>query len=78
MVRRVGGLADGVGRRDRFVYEPYHAEPLLGAALRDSVFRQPLEWTRMRRNAMRQDWSWERSVERYLEVYQRALAGVAA
>jgi glycogen synthase len=31
----------------------------------------------MRRNAMRQDWSWERSVERYLDVYQRALAAAA-
>jgi glycogen synthase len=28
----------------------------------------------MRRNAMARDFGWERSVERYLEVYQRALA----
>jgi glycogen synthase len=28
----------------------------------------------MQRNAMRQDWGWERSVERYLEVYRRAIS----
>ena len=80
VVRRVGGLADTVSDgATGFVFEPYHAEPLLGAALRGlDCYASPLEWTRMRRNAMRQDWSWERSVERYLEVYQRALAGVAA
>jgi starch synthase len=80
VVRRVGGLADTVSDgATGFVFEPYHPEPLLGAALRGlDCYASPLEWARMRRNAMRQDWGWERSVERYLEVYQRALAGAAA
>jgi starch synthase len=59
-----------------FVFEPYHAEPLLGAALRGmDCYANPDEWARMRRNAMGRDFSWERSVERYLDVYQRALVG---
>ncbi len=80
VVRRVGGLADTVSDgATGFVFEPYHAEPLLGAALRGlDCYANSLEWARMRRNAMRQDWGWERSVERYIEVYQRALAGAAA
>lgn len=80
VVRRVGGLADTVSDgATGFVFEPYHAEPLLGAALRGlDCYASPVEWARMRRNAMRQDWSWERSVERYAEVYQRALDGAAA
>lgn len=77
VVRRVGGLADTVEDGvTGFVFEPYHAEPLLGAALRGlDCYANPDEWSRMRRNAMGRDFSWERSVERYLDVYQRALAG---
>ena len=80
VVRRVGGLADTVSDGETgFVFEPYHAEPLLGAALRGlDCYASPLEWGRMRRNAMQQDWGWERSVERYVQVYRRALAGAEA
>jgi starch synthase len=76
VVRRVGGLADTVSDgATGFVFEPYHAEPLLGAALRGlDCYANPPEWARMQRNAMRQDWGWERSVERYLEVYRRAIS----
>jgi starch synthase len=57
-----------------FVFEPYQPEPLLGAVLRgmDCYANEP-EWRRMRRNAMGCDFGWERSVERYLDVYRRAL-----
>ncbi len=75
VVRRVGGLADTVeDGLTGFVFEPYHADPLLGAALRGlDCYDNPPEWARLRRNAMTSDFSWERSVERYLEVYRRAL-----
>ena len=75
VVRRVGGLADTVeDGLTGFVFEPYHADPLLGAALRGlDCYDNPPEWELMRRNAMRSDFGWERSVERYLEVYRRAL-----
>ncbi len=75
VVRRVGGLADTVSDGvTGFVFEAYHAEPLLGAALRGLDCYRSEEWTRMRRNAMGRDFSWERSVERYLEVYERVVA----
>jgi starch synthase len=76
VVRRVGGLADTVEDGvTGFVFEPYHAEPLLGAVLRgiDCYANQP-EWARLLHNAMGCDFGWERSVERYLEVYRGALA----
>jgi starch synthase len=75
VVRRVGGLADTVeDGLTGFVFEPYHADALLGAALRGlDCYDNPAEWALMRRNAMGRDFSWERSVERYLEVYRRAL-----
>lgn len=76
VVRRVGGLADTVEDGvTGFVFEPYQPAPLLGAALRAlDCYANSAEWSRMRRNAMARDFGWERSVERYLEVYRRALA----
>jgi len=75
IVRRVGGLADTVADGvTGFVFEPYEAEPLLGAVLRGiDCYSNAAEWDRMRHNAMGCDFGWERSVERYLEVYRRAL-----
>ena len=80
VVRRVGGLADTVDDGvTGFVFEPYHTEPLMGAVLRGlDCYATPPEWDRMRRNAMEREFGWERSVERYLEVYRRALARPAA
>lgn len=75
VVRRVGGLADTVDDGvTGFVFEPYHADALLGAALRGvDCYANRSEWTRLQKNAMSRDFSWERSVERYLEVYRLAL-----
>jgi starch synthase len=75
VVRRVGGLADTVEDGvTGFVFEPYHAEPMVGAVLRGlDCYANPPEWSRLRHNAMGRDFGWERSVERYLDVYRRAL-----
>lgn len=76
VVRRVGGLADTVEDGvTGFVFEPYEAEPLLGAVLRGiDAYGNASEWERLRQNAMGCDFGWERSVERYLDVYRRAIA----
>ena len=80
VVRRVGGLADTVeDGTTGFVFDEYGAEPLLGAALRAlDAWRNPEERDRLRREAMGRDFSWERSVERYLSVYRRVLSGELA
>lgn len=77
VVRRVGGLADTVEDGvTGFVFDEYRPEPLLGAALRAlDAWSDPYERRRLRCEAMRRDFSWERSVERYLGVYRRVLAG---
>lgn len=83
IVRRVGGLADTVvpfdgsnrGRATGFDFQ--EASP---RALRDAVrwaqacYHDPLLWTDLARNGMSQDWSWERSATRYVDVYQDAVA----
>lgn len=76
IVRRVGGLADTVEDGvTGFVFAPYEAEPLFGAALRGvDCYANPFEWHRMVRTAMARDFSWGRSVRSYLEVYRRVVA----
>jgi starch synthase len=80
VVRRVGGLADTVeDGATGFVFDHYGAEPLFGAALRAlDAWSNPVERHRLRHEAMRRDFSWERSVERYLSLYQRVLTGELA
>ncbi len=76
VVRRVGGLADTVEDGvTGFVFGPYQPESLVGAALRGlDCYGNASEWNRIRRNAMAQDFGWERSVEQYLDVYRAAVA----
>jgi starch synthase len=77
VVRRVGGLADTVEDAvTGFVFDEYRAEPLVGAALRAlDAWTDPLERRRLMGNAMARDFSWERSVEQYLEIYRQVLSG---
>lgn len=79
LVRRVGGLADTVDQGvTGFIFDGYHAEPLVGAALRAlDLYARPEEWQIMMREAMARDFSWERSVAQYADVYCRALDGAA-
>ncbi len=76
IVRRVGGLVDTVEDGvTGFVFDPYEAAPLVGAALRGiDTYYNPPEWTRMIRTAMQRDFSWERSVAAYLDVYRDVVA----
>jgi starch synthase len=80
VVRRVGGLADTVDDGvTGFVFDGYGPEPLLGAALRGlDAWSDPVERRRLRGAAMHRDFGWERSVERYLDLYRRVLAGELA
>jgi starch synthase len=80
IVRRVGGLYDTVipydgGNREwatGFGFDA--ADP---AALRNTVlwaqqcYRDPHLWTQIARNGMKRDFSWWRSAEKYIDVYQR-------
>jgi starch synthase len=85
IVRSVGGLADSVvdadpqnlphGTATGFCFTDYSAEALMQAIERALVlYGNKLEWTRLVRAGMNQDWSWRNSALQYVRVYERAIA----
>ena len=78
IARRVGGLADTIEDGvTGFLFDEYDAGAFERCAFRAlGQFLRPGEWTAMMREAMARDFSWERSVAAYAEVYRRVVATV--
>lgn len=83
IVRATGGLKDTV--RDYtvepdgegFVFEAATPDALAESILRAlEAFKDRRRWAGLQRRGMKRDFSWARSAGRYLELYQRAIAGV--
>ncbi|HEU5170267.1 MAG TPA: glycogen/starch synthase [Gemmatimonadales bacterium] len=76
IARRVGGLADTIEDGvTGFLFDAYDAEALEAAAFRAlDAFANTARWTAMMRDAMARDFSWERSVAAYTDVYRRVAA----
>jgi len=76
IVRDVGGLSDTVEDEvTGFAFEPYTPEAFQEATFRAlDRFRHPSRWQAIVRQGMASDFSWERSVATYIDVYRRALA----
>ncbi|MDX1643308.1 MAG: glycogen synthase [Thermoanaerobaculia bacterium] len=81
IVRATGGLADSVepwdGERGTgFVFEHFTADGLAWALDRAlTVFRDRDAWRRLMTNGMRRDFSWQRQVGAYADLYRRLAAG---
>jgi starch synthase len=80
IVRHVGGLADTVDDDvTGFAFDPYTPEAFQEATFRAlDCFGHPTKWQTIMREGMARDFSWERSVATYLEMYRRAVARAAA
>ena len=76
LVRRVGGLADTVHDGvTGFVFNEFSASAFAEAIARAIVaFRDRDQWFRMMRDAMARDFGWERSEERYRDLYRTVLS----
>jgi starch synthase len=76
IVRHVGGLADTVEDEvTGFAFDPYTPDAFQEATFRAlDTFQHPSRWQAIMRQGMARDFSWERSVATYLEVYRRAVA----
>ena len=82
VVRAVGGLADTVvdysptsGTGTGFVFEAYDAMALYTALVRAvEIYRHRDIWHQLQIRCMQQDFSWENSARKYVELYMRARA----
>jgi len=82
VVRKTGGLADSVFDPEEtdktpngFVFEEYSVEALWTAMTRAmTAYQDRTLWKKLMRRGMSLDFSWQHSVQRYLELYRRALA----
>jgi starch synthase len=76
VVRHVGGLADTVDDGvTGFAFDPYTPEAFEEATFRAlDCFTHSSKWQTIMRQGMARDFSWERSVATYLDVYRRAVA----
>ena len=82
VVRHTGGLADSVepydlqrGTGAGVVFNDFDAPALVWALSQAlDLYRQPPHWTRMMRNGMQRDFSWEHRVREYIELYRRLAA----
>jgi starch synthase len=81
VVRATGGLEDTVvpfdpatGEGNGFKFTSYGARNLL-QAIRQAVrtFRDSSLWRQLVSNGMKADFSWDRSAERYVEIYRSLL-----
>jgi starch synthase len=78
VVRAVGGLVDTVrpynprnGQGNGFLFSDYRPTEMmraLGAAL--AAYPNKKVWTRLQKNGMRADFSWDRSAGEYVKMYQ--------
>ena len=82
IVRRTGGLADSVrhynpktGIGTGVVFNDFNTQALewaINTAL--DLYATPRHWTRLVKNGMRQDFSWQRQGGKYVALYQRLIA----
>ncbi|NWF90483.1 MAG: glycogen synthase, partial [Ignavibacteriaceae bacterium] len=81
IVRETGGLADTVIKYDDkteegngFVFKKYEAEALLKEIDRAiKLFSDKKKWTKIIRNGMKMDFSWNTSAKKYVELYKTIL-----
>jgi len=72
IVRAAGGLNDTVAHeKTGFVFEKAHHMSLMAAVKKAfKVFSDNEAWQTIQRAGMAQDFSWENSAKKYLELYQ--------
>ena len=82
VVRNTGGLRDTVvgateqtvrsGEATGFAFDGTDAGAMLAAVAQAlALYRQPLLWRKLQRQAMAQDFTWAESARRYLAIYNR-------
>ena len=81
VVRETGGLKDTVipydkstGRGTGFVFRDYNAHEMMYALKRAlTAYGNFAEWHQLVQNAMKADYSWQKSAKKYIELYEQLL-----
>lgn len=81
VVRETGGLADTVKRYDPksgegngFVFKKYSATDMVKEIKRAlKIFQDRKEWTKIMKNGMKSDFSWNSSAKKYVELYKTVI-----
>ncbi len=84
VVRATGGLDDTIEQYSKatkegngFKFDAFEAAPFLEAIQQAlHIFQDRSNWTNLMANGMKADFSWDRSAERYLELYRIVIADV--
>lgn len=84
VVRATGGLDDTIkefdpetGKGTGFKFNAYSSKELVKAIKRAVyLYRNKQLWAKLVKNAMKQDFSWQKSAHKFEEVYKKALAKV--
>jgi starch synthase len=76
VARRVGGLSDSIEDGvTGFLFDPYEPAALADAIRRAvECYADRTAWRKLVREAMNRPFGWDRSAERYMALYRRALA----
>ncbi|MBI1815157.1 MAG: glycogen synthase GlgA [Deltaproteobacteria bacterium] len=80
IVHATGGLQDTITQFDGEQGNGFKFREYTPAALLDCInsalvyYRRPAKWRLVRRNAMAADFSWQRSAQQYVELYERLVA----
>lgn len=81
VVRNTGGLADSVSEGDShsaqtgFVFQDANSNDLCAAMHRAvDTFEDQKRWLQLQKNAMQQDFSWDKAAQKYIELYETVIA----
>lgn len=73
VARKTGGIADTVkDERTGFLFQNYSPEDFLQSLKKAiQIYKtEPDRWNAMLENAFNEDWSWERAVKRYIDLFR--------
>lgn len=75
LVFKTGGLSDTINSKNGFLFSEYSKDKLLKMVVKAvSVFKDKAEWESLVKNAMKCNFSWMVSADKYIKLYAKAKA----
>lgn len=72
VVRATGGLKDTVNNKNGFIFKKCDESELLKTIKKSlAVYKKPADWRKLQINGMKQDFSWNKSAQEYIKLYNK-------